>query len=343
VGILISALIDLQALGVTLVGTIPAGLPSLSLPDVSLFAALWPGALGIALMSFVESVAAGRAFTKRGDPIPDANQEMIALGLSNIGGGLTQSMPAGGGTSQTAVNDQAGAKSQVAGLATAGVVLVTLLFLAPLISLMPEATLGALVLVAAAGLIKFKEFRVVREFHVIGFSFAIIAFFGVIILGTLEGILIAALCSMITVLYYTSTPRVYAVGRKAGTDVFRPLEDHPQDETFAGLLLLRIEGPMYFASVSKAIDQIASLARQQEESQVIVVDCSAVTLFEFTALRQFAEFDDKLNESGVELWIAALNRDTLRVFERTSFGKQLQYDRMFFNLEQAVEAYSGDG
>ena len=127
---------------------------------------MWPGALGIAVMSFVESVAAGRSFTRRGDPIPDANQELVALGLSNIGGGLTQSMPAGGGTSQTAVNDSAGAKSQVAGLAAAGVVLITLLFLAPLIGLMPEATLWALVLVAAAGLIIFGEVRNLREYRI---------------------------------------------------------------------------------------------------------------------------------------------------------------------------------
>ncbi len=338
VAILISALVDLQAMGVALVGPIPAGLPSLSLPDVSLFVTLWPGALGIALMSFVESVAAGRAFIRRGDPIPDANQEMIALGLSSIGGGLTQAMPAGGGTSQTAVNDQAGAKSQIAELCTAGVVLVTLLFLAPLISLMPQATLGALVLVAAAGLIKFKEFRSLRAYHIYAFSFAVIAFLGVVILGTLEGILIAALCSIIMLMFYTSIPRVYVVGRKAGTDVFRPLEDHPQDETFPGLLLLRIEGPMYFANVSQAIDQVMSLVRQYEP-RFIVIDCSAVPLFEYTAMKQFREFDDKLKEASVELWIADLNPEALKVVEPSSFGQELGHERMVFNLEQAVEAY----
>lgn len=337
-GILISALIDLQAMGVTLVGLIPAGLPSLSLPDISLFATLWPGALGIALISFVESVAAGRAFTGKGDPIPDANQEMIALGLSNIGGGLTQSMPAGGGTSQTAVNNQAGAKSQIAELSTAGVVLITLLFLAPLISLMPEATLGALVLVAAAGLIKFKEFQTLRDYRIYAFVFAGIAFFGVVILGTLEGILIAIICSMIMMMYYSSVPKVYAVGRKAGTDVFRPLEDHPQDETLPGLLLLRIEGLMYFANVSNALDQVTSLLRQYE-SQVIVIDCSAINLFEYTAMKQFRDFDGNLKEAGIELWLADLNREAFKVVEGSTFGQQLRHERMFFNLEQAVEAY----
>jgi high affinity sulfate transporter 1 len=339
VGILISALIDLEALGVALVGSIPAGLPSLSLPDVSLFAILWPGALGIALMSFVESTAAGRTFTRRDDPILAANQEMIALGLSNIGGGLTQSMPAGGGTSQTAVNDQAGAKSQIAALSTAGVVLITLLLLAPLISLMPEATLGALVLVAAAGLIKFGEFRTIRAYHIYAFSFAVIAFLGVVFVGTLEGILIAALCSMITILYGTSVPRVYAVGRKSGTNVFRSLEDHPQDETIPDLLALRIEGLMYFANVGNAINQITALARQYEP-RVIVIDGSAITIFEYTAVKQFHEFDGKLQDAGVELWIAALNRQAFKVVEPSAFGQELGHERLFFNLEQAVEAFS---
>ena len=128
VGILASALLSLDAWGVKLVGEIPAGLPSLSLPDVSLVAQLWPGALGIALMSFVESIASARAFAKHEDPAVDANQELVALGAANIGGGFFQAYPAGGGTSQTAVNDQAGARSQLAEAVTAGVVAVTLLF-----------------------------------------------------------------------------------------------------------------------------------------------------------------------------------------------------------------------
>ena len=159
IGIALSALFNLGEHGVKVVGEIPAGLPSLSLPDLSLVQTLWPGALGIALMSFTESIAAARSFQHHGEPDPDANQELLALGVANIGAGFTQAFPAGGGTSQTAINDQAGAKSQLAEIFTAAVVVVTLLFLAGLIALMPQATLGALVLVAAAGLIKVDEFQ----------------------------------------------------------------------------------------------------------------------------------------------------------------------------------------
>ena len=162
-GIAVSGLLNLEAEGVKLAGDIPPGFPSFSLPDLSLVRALLPAAVGIALMSFTQSIASARAFQKFGEPEPDANQELLALGVANIGGGLLQAMPAGGGTSQTAVNDGAGAKTQIAEIATCGLVLVTLLFLAPLISLMPQATLGALVLVAGAGLIKVSEFQKIAE------------------------------------------------------------------------------------------------------------------------------------------------------------------------------------
>ncbi|MGB5843013.1 MAG: SulP family inorganic anion transporter, partial [Anaerolineales bacterium] len=338
VGILASILLSTQALGIKLVGPIPAGLPSLSIPDLSLFSSLWVGALGIALMSFVESIAAARAFTKRGDEIPAANQELLALGAANIGGGLTSAMPGGGGTSQTAVNDQAGARSQLAGIVNAAVVLITLLFLAPLISLMPQATLGALVLVAAAGLVKLGEFRKIRNVRRTEWIWAVVAFFGVIILGTLQGILVAVILSILALLYLASNPPVYRVGRKVGTDVFRALRDHPDDETFPGLLMLRTEGVMFFASAPHAIDQIARIAREHQP-KIVVLDCSPVPNFEYTSIKQFLDFDDKLQTSGVTLWLAALNREAFETIEKTELGKALGHERMFFNLEQAVEVY----
>jgi SulP family sulfate permease len=145
IGILASAVLHLDAQGVKLVGQIPAGLPPLSPPEGSLVQALWPWALGIALMSFVESIASARAFARHQDPPVDADQELLALGAANAGGRLFQAYPAGDGTSHTAVNDQAGARSQLAEAVTAGVVAVTLTFLAPIIGLMPQATLGSLV------------------------------------------------------------------------------------------------------------------------------------------------------------------------------------------------------
>jgi high affinity sulfate transporter 1 len=337
-GIAISALFNVNELGIALIGDIPAGLPSFSLPDLSLLSSLWPAALGIALMSFTESIAAARSFRGHGDPMLDANQELFALGLANIGGGFFQAYPAGGGTSQTAVNADAGAKSQIAEMVTVGVVVLTLLILAPVISLMPEATLGALVLVAAAGLINLNEFRAIAQIRREALAWALLAFAGVIVLGTLAGILVAVLISILTLLAQADRPPVYAMGRKPGTDVFRPLGDHPDDDTFPGLLITRTEGRLFFANASWVIDKLWPLIHQVSP-QVLVLDCAAIPDITYTALKSLTEFEGQLSEAGISLWLAALNATPLHVIERSPLGATLGHERMYFNLEQAVEAY----
>lgn len=337
--ILAAAVLNLGDKGVALVGTIPPGLPAITLPDLSLVQSLWPAALGIALMSFTESIAAARSFMKHGDPTPEPDKELLALGMANIGGGFFQAMPAGGGTSQTAVNAQAGAKTQLAGIATAAAVILTLLFLAPFISLMPEAALGALVLVAAAGLIKVGEFQAIARIRKIEFWWAIIAFAGVVLLGTLEGILVAVIASLLNLIHQANHPPVYPLGRKPGTDVFRPLSaDHPEDETFPGLLIARTEGRMHFASAPRTGDKLRALINEAQP-RVMVLDCSAIPDIEYTALEMLAGLEEKLREQGITLWLAALNPEPLKIIERSALGITLGHERMFFNLEQAVEVY----
>ena len=337
--ILAAAIFGLEARGVELVGAIPSGLPRLSVPDWSLLEALWPGALGIALMSFVESIASAQAFAGHDDPPVDADQELLALGLANMAGAFSQAYPAGGGTSQTAVNDQAGARSQIAQLVTAGVAAVTLLFLAPLIGLMPQATLGALVLVAAAGLIKIPEFARIARFRNVELTWALVAFAGVMVLGTLRGILVAVIVSLLMLIYQANRPPVYALGRKPGTDVFRPRsDDHPEDETWPGLLLVRTEGRMHFASAPRTRERLRALIGQ-DAPRILVLDCSAIPDIEYTAVQMLARFEERLREAGITLWLAALNPEPRKIIERAPLGKTLGRERVFLNLEQAVEAY----
>mgnify|MGYP001232505023 CR=1 FL=1 len=337
-GIALSPMVNLGSWGISLIGNLPTGLPSFSLPDLSLLGSLWLPAMGIALMSFTESTAAARAFRGHGEPAVDANHELFALGMANIAGGFFQAYPAGGGTSQTAVNANAGAKTQVAELVTVAVVVATLLFLAPLISLMPEATLGALVLVAAAGLIQTKEFRDMAQIRRTELLWALLAFSGVIVLGILEGILVAILISLLTLLIQVDHPPVYTLGRKPGSDVFRPSDDHPQDETFSGLLIVRTEGRLFFANVSRVIDKILDLVHQNSP-RVVLLDCDAIPDIEYTAIRSLMEFEDQLQRAGSLLWLAALNPEALHMVRQSPLGQKLGNERMFLNLEQAVEAY----
>lgn len=338
-GIAASALLHLAAHGVKLVGPIPGGLPTFAWPELSLVRVLLPGALGIALMSFTESIAAARSFQKHGEPEPDANQELLALGMGNLGGGLLQAMPAGGGTSQTAVNDQAGAKTQMAETVTAGVVVVTVLFLAPVISLMPAATLGALVLVAAASLIKVSEFRAIGQVAIRELIWALVAFAGVLVLGTLQGILVAVAVSLLNLIYQANHPPVYEMGRKLGTDIYRPMVDHPDDETVPGLLILRTEGRLHFGSSPRVMEKVRTLVLQHQP-RVILLECSAIPDIEYTALRQMAEGEEKLRDAGIALWLANLNPVPLHTVRRSPLGATLGRDRIFPTIEEAVDAYT---
>ena len=178
---------DLHAAGVSTVGLIPPGFPSLTLPDLALVEHLAPGALGIALMSFTETIAAGRAFARPGDPPINANRELIATGVANVGGALFGAMPAGGGTSQTAVIRAAGGQSQRASLVTAAAALGTMLLLPTVLGLMPHATLAAVVIVYSLRLIKPAEFLAIRKVRRMEFHWALIACVGVLVSAPLTG------------------------------------------------------------------------------------------------------------------------------------------------------------
>jgi high affinity sulfate transporter 1 len=338
-GILAAWLLPLKSAAIALTGNIPSGIPTPVLPDLGLVWTLCPGALAVALMSFTESIAAGRAFARSGEPRPEANQELRALGLANLGGGLFQSMPAGGGTSQTAVNARAGARTQVAQLVTVAVVVAVLLFLAPAVALLPQATLAAIVVVAAISLLNPTELCAIARIRHMELWWGLVAFAGVVVLGTLPGILTAVAMSLLALMYHANRPPVYAVGRERGTRVFVPLSDASSDaETFPGLLIVRTEGRMTFASAPQVAERLWNLIHAANP-RVLVLECSAIPDFEYTALKALAGFQQRLREDGITLWLAGLNPEPKRVIARSPLSRALGTDRIFANLPQAVERY----
>jgi sulfate permease, SulP family len=339
IGIASMRLFGLQAYGLETVGEIPRGLPSFISPDFSLVAQLWPHALGIALMSFTETIAAGRAFATSEEPRLRPNQELVATGLANVGGALLGAMPSGGGTSQTAVNRLAGARTQLAGLVTAAVALLSMLFLAPLIGLMPQATLAAIVIIYSIGLIKPADFRLILDIRRTEFLWALTALAGVVLLGTLQGILVAIVVSLVALAYQTADPPVRVLGRKPGTDVFRPRsKEHPEDETFPGLLMLQVEGRVFFVNAERIAEKVRALA-DEAKPRVVALDLSGVPDLEYTALKMLIEAEKRQRERGVSIWLVGLNPEVLSVVQRSSLGEVLGRERMQFNLELAVAKY----
>jgi SulP family sulfate permease len=334
-------LLNLHARGVELVGHIPQGLPSLTPPALSLVAQLWPGALGIALMSFTETIASGRAFATNDEPAPKANRELLATGFANIGSALLGAMPGGGGTSQTAVNRLAGARTQLSEIVTAAMTLVTMLVLAPLLGMMPQATLAGVVIVYSIGLIKPADFREILRVRRTEFIWVVVAFGGVVLVGTLKGILVAIIVSLVALAYQVADPPVHVLGRKPGTNVFRPRsKEHPEDETFPGLLLARVEGRIFFANAEHIGWKIKVLIEELQPT-VLALDLSGVPDLEYTALKMLTEGEKRQRQLGTKLWLVGMNPRVLQMIQKSRLGKSLGRDAMHFNLEVVVVKYLG--
>ncbi|KQV83351.1 SulP family inorganic anion transporter [Rhizobium sp. Root1220] len=365
--IAVSWLFGLSTHGVAIVGYIPQALPSLTLPSVDLVTQLLPGAIGIALMSFTETIAAGRAFAAPSEPPIRANRELVASGVANLSGAFFGAMPAGGGTSQTAVVRAVGGRTQKASLVTAAVSVATMLVLAPLLGLLPQAALAAIVIVYSVGLIKPAEFASIRkvrrmEFAAIvivysvglikpaefasirkvrrmEFRWALAAFLGVLVFGTLQGIVVAIVLSLVGLSSQAANPRIYVVGRKRGEDILRPLSaEHPDDETFDGLLIVRPEGRLFFVNVQQVADRVRELVVGARPG-VLLLDLSRVFDIEYSALQMLMESEKGLAEQGVTLWLAGLNPDVLDYVRASGFAERLGEGRMFANARAGIDHF----
>jgi len=219
----------------------------------------------------------------------------------------------------------------------AAAVLLTLLLLSRPIGLLPKAALRALILVAAASMIKPESFRAIAKVRRDELTWAFVTLAGVIVIGTLNGILVAVAISLLTLMYQANHPPVYVLAYNRRKGIFRRVGEHPGDETFPGLLMLRTEGWLYFANAANAGENMQALVAQSRP-RVIVLECSAIPDIEYTALPMLIEAEQKLRARGIALWLAAINPGLLKTIERTPLCSELGSDRMFFDLHKALEA-----
>src|SRR6185295_11457191 len=271
-------------------------------------------------MSFTETIAAGRAFAKQTDPPIKPNRELLATGAANFAGAFFGAMPAGGGTSQTAVVRSVGGRTQTASLVTAGAAAATMLMLAPLLGLLPQAVLAAIVIVYSVGLIDPAEFMSIRKIRTMEFTWAIAAFAGVLLFGTLRGIVVAIALSLIGLSSQAANSKVYVIGRKKGEDVLRPVSpEHPDDEIFDGLLIVRPEGRLFFANAQQVGDQIQALVAKHQP-RVVAIDMRRVFDIEYSALQVMMEGERRMTEQGVAVWLAGLNPTVLEYIRASGFA-----------------------
>ena len=300
------------------IGKVPSGLPAPDLPRFDGWRDLVPAAIGVALMSAVESLAAARALAHRDDPPIDADRELRALGAANVAGGLFHAFPGGGGLSQSAVQDGAGARTQLASVVCAGIVALVLTVLTGLLEDLAQATLGALVVVAAAGLVKPADLRMIARVRTRDFVLALVAFGGVLVLGVLDGIVVAVFVSVAVLLYQANRPPVDVV----------------QEEP--GVLVLRPRGRLNFANVRLTNERIvAAIDAVDPPPRVVILDVVAVPDLEITAVAALHELADDLRDRGTRLWVARLTPVERQMMERYGGSDAI---RLFVSPAEAVTA-----
>ena len=205
---------------------------------------------------------------------------------------------------------------------------------------MPYATLAAVVIVYSLELIHPLEFRSILAIRRMEFVWALVALVGVILLGTLQGILVAIIVSLVSLAQQAAEPQVIELARKRDSNVFRPRSERHdlEDETFPGLLMVRVVGRLFFANYQRAFDKIRALG-EESQPRVIALDLSGVIDLEYTALQMLTEAEGRARERGITLWFVGLTPDVLAAIRRSPLSQILGHDRMFHNLDQAVEAY----
>ncbi|MDH3651139.1 MAG: solute carrier family 26 protein, partial [Saprospiraceae bacterium] len=298
----------LDELGVQVVGSVPKGLPSFLVPDLSLstMEQLLPLALTICLISFIESLAIAKNIQKRDKSyriVP--NQELLALGISKIAGSFFQAFPTTGSFTRSAINFFSGAKTGVSSLIAAGVVALSLLFLTPLFYFIPNAVLGAIVVMAVAGLIEFKEIRDLWRFDRKDFLSLLTTFLVTLFVGVQEGVLTGVILSLGFIIYRSSYPHVAILGRLPGSTDFRNLTRFPEATTWDDILIMRFDAQLYFGNAKQFQDIIEDLIGEKGSSlKYIILDGTSITDVDSTGFHMLHDLIDDMRRNDIELHFA---------------------------------------
>ena len=343
-GILAAHVFDLEAHGVAVVGDVPSGLPAPELPSFDLvqehIATIGVAAIALLLIGFSQTAGDARAFAARHKYPIDVDQESVAQGMANVGAGVFQGMPVSTSLSASSLNESAGARTPLASLVTGALVLLTLLFLAPLFSTLPKPVLAAVIIDAVVfGMIDVGELR--RLYRVTRFDFwiAVAAIVAVLSAGVLAGVAIGIVLSLGWLIYVATRPPMPLLGRERGTQVFRELDENPGDETFPGVVVLRLDSGLFFATSQALEDRVRALAQDGSPPLgALVLDFEGVNFIDSQGAEQLAAILELVESSGGTLRLARVKPSVLAVLRADGFVDRLAADRIHGNVDRAVEA-----
>ena len=338
--IVAASLLDLSAHGVAVTGSVPSGLPSLRVPKVGIhdLGSLAFSSLGVALVCYVESIAVAKAMADQRGYAVDANRELVALGVANLGAGLFQAFPVDGSFSRTASASDAGAQTQLSGVVAAVFVGLTLLFLTPLFKNLPAATLGAVVIVAVSGLFDVAGLRRAWQIRREDFVMGIIALVGVLALGVLEGLLIAVGVSLVALVYHATLPHRAVLGYVPDDRSFRDIERF-DTVTTPGVIVYRFDAPLFFANCRRLRDDVSELVRAAPDPvETVVLDAGAITFLDTTGSSILLELLTRLAELNVRLMVARAHGQVRDVMDASGITAALGPTGLAPTVRAAMES-----
>jgi SulP family sulfate permease len=342
-GLLASSLLALGDHGVALVGDVPSGLPSPALPDAAVFtdnaATIGIAAVALLLIGFSQTAGDARAFAARHRYRIDVNQESIAQGMANAGAGLFQGMPVSTSLSASSLNESSGARTPLASLATGALVLLTLLVLAPLFSDLPKAVLAALIIDAVVfGMIDIAELRRLHRVARVDFWIAAAAIAGVLSAGVLAGVVIGVVLSLVWLVYVATTPRIPLLTLQPGTEVFRDAEAGSGDETFDGIIVLRLDFGLSFATAEALEERVRDLIDGEDHPRAVVLDCAGVDFIDSQGSEKLGELRRLADASEATLRLARVKPHVRSMLAADGVLEELGEDHVHRNVYDAVAA-----
>ena len=341
VALVIAAAADLESHGIAVIGEVNGGLPPIGWPRAGAqdFIDLLLPAGAFALVAFADMTATVRMFANKHGYAVDPNRELSALGAANLIGGLTSAFPVSSSNSRSAVNDASGAKSQAAVVVAAAVVGVFLLVAMPLIEPLPKATLGVIIVVAAAGLINVGSIWRLRHVRPAEVGLALVAFGGVLIFGVLEGVVVAISLSIGVFVYRSARPHDAVLGRVEDVDGYHDIERFQGAETEDGLLVYRFDAPPFFVNAEYLRQRVLALADEARDARWVVLNAEAWTFVDATAIDALGQLHADLDGRGVTLCIARLKGRQREIFAETGLTARIGPDHFFPTVRAAVAAF----
>jgi high affinity sulfate transporter 1 len=342
-GLLASWLFDLGSHGVALVGEVPRGLPAFQVPGTQVLSGhastVAIAAVALVLIGFSQTAGDARTFAARHRYRIDINQESVAQGMANVGAGLFEGMPVSTSLSASSLNDHSGARTGLASLTTGVIVLATLLVLAPVFSVLPKPVLAALIIEAVVmGMMDVPEMRRLARVQRFDFWIAVAAIAATLVVGVLAGVIIGIGLSLIWLIFVATHPPMPVLAREPGTQVFRELDEHPGDEQFAGVTVLRLDGGLFFATADALEDRVREVALSAPGSAAIVLDCGGMDFIDSQGSAKMSEILNLTRQAGVTLRLARLKPPVREVLERDGVLGRIGDDKIHGNVDHAVKA-----